>query len=249
MNLEFKLSVTEKRAMESQREYWDNRILQWEAVTYGVLEPRGVPLIERVADRFRGPVRHRRTLAYEIVKAVMPERVVELGCASGGLAISLVTEADINHVIGIDVSGRAIECARDRADSMGLAQNLTFIRSGVADLSFESLPPFDFVLGLGLIPYLTEMEFRHLFKSIKETPFWFDVHPKGCSYVNAAHVLYRMIKGHPFYNRYSREELLGKLADLGIQNVEWRQSQGVSYIQHRVGIERGATGDSGRSLL
>ncbi len=218
--------------MKNQKEYWDGEILDWEDSSYGATEPRSVSLVEKGAQLFRGPVRYRQALALQILTAAKPENVLELGCGSGRFATSLVTKTDICHVTGIDISGDAIQVAKDRAVSMKLTGKLSFIQSSVADLDFDALQPFDFVLGLGLTSYLMEVEFTHLFSSIKDTAFLFDIHPKGLSFKNLAHVLYRMIKGHPFYFQYTEEEIIGKLADLGISNVIWRQSQGVCYIQH-----------------
>jgi hypothetical protein len=42
--------------------------------------------------------------------------------------------------------------------------------------------------------------------------------------------VYRTIKGHPFYNLFGKEEILGKLAKFGFTNVTWNVSEGVYYV-------------------
>jgi len=216
--------------MKDQKEYWENSILDWEDISYGTAEAKPVSLVERVAHYFRGPVRHRPVVALEIVKKVKPARVLELGCGSGRLAFALVKEAGVSHVTGVDISGPAIQFANERAKSLGMSDKLNFIASSVGDLDIAAQRPFDFVLGMGLTPYLREDEFTRLFQSIQGSSFLFDVHPKGASFQNFSHAVYRSIKGHPFYNRFSKAEILDKLAKLGFPNVTWNESQGVYYI-------------------
>lgn len=217
--------------MRNQRDYWEKQIIDWENVSYCNLPVKKVPLIEKLAQPFRGPVRHRKILAYGIINSLKPNRVLELGCGTGRFAISLVTTANIGHVTGVDISGEAIKHAQDCATAMNLTNKLTFISSSIANLDFKALGPFDYVVGLGLTPYLTDEEFAHLFTSIKEIPFFFDVHPKGFSFQNLIHAFYRSIKGHPFYIQYSKKEIQGKLARLGVLNVVWKESKAVYYIQ------------------
>ncbi len=223
--------------MKTQKDYWEKRILDWEDSSYGSVEPKATPLVEKVAHYFRGPVRHRPLVAMQIVKQAKPRRVLELGCGSGRLAFQLVTQTDVSHVTGVDISEQAIAIARLRAAERGLEDGLSFLASSIADLDFDALRPFDFVLGMGLTPYLREAELMRLFKSIGNALFLFDVHPKGFTFQNLNHAVYRRIKGHPFYKLYGKEELLGKLADLGISNVSWNHSQGVHYITNVAGAQ------------
>jgi len=216
--------------MKDQKEYWENSILDWEDISYGTAEAKPVSLVERVAHYFRGPVRHRPVVALEIVKGVKPARVLELGCGSGRLAFNLVKEAGVGHVTGVDISAPAIKFANERAKSLGMTDKLTFLASSVGDLDIAAQRPFDFVLGMGLTPYLREDELTRLFQSIQGASFLFDVHPKGVSFQNFSHAVYRSIKGHPFYNRFNKEEILGKLASLGFLNVTWNVSEGVYYV-------------------
>lgn len=217
--------------MKTQKEYWEGRILEWEDHAFGAEKPRPLSLIERMAQPFRGPVRHRRDVAWNVLQQEKPQRILELGCGSGRFAFSLVTQADVQHVTGVDISEQAIQVAQNKAASLNLTGKLSFIYSSISDLNFEAQKPFDYVVGLGLTPYLTDQEFTKLFSAIKGTRFFFDVHPKGISLQNSAHAFYRMVKGHPFYYRYTKQEIMDKLAKLGITGVEWKRAGDVWYIQ------------------
>ena len=216
--------------MKDQKEYWENRILDWEDISYGTAETKPVSLVERVAHYFRGPVRHRPVVAFDLINKVKPARVLELGCGSGRLAFDLVTRAGVGHVTGVDISEHAVAFANERAKSLGMTDKLNFVASSIADLDFNAQKPYDFVLGMGLTPYLNEMEFARLFEAMRGVSFIFDVHPKGISLQNFSHAVYRKIKGHPFYHLFSKEEMLGKLTKAGFSNVTWNQSEGVYYI-------------------
>ena len=216
--------------MKNQKEYWENRILDWEDISYDTAHAKPASLVERVAHYFRGPVRHRPVVAFDLINKVKPARVLELGCGSGRLAFDLVTRAGVGHVTGVDISEHAVAFANERAKSLGMTDRLTFIASSIADLDFNSQKPYDFVLGMGLTPYLNEMEFARLFEAMRGASFLFDVHPKGISFQNFSHAVYRKIKGHPFYNTFSKDEMLGKLTKAGFSNVTWNVSQGVYYV-------------------
>lgn len=217
--------------MKDQRSYWDKRIIEWENSTYDACPAQKVSFIEKVAQCFREPVQYRKTLAYEIISALKPKRVLELGCGSGRFALALINKAGVNHVTGVDIANEAINLARVNAKAMNLTGRLAFVNSSIADLDFKTLGSFDYVVGLGLIPYLTEKEFVHLFNSIKDTPFFFDVHSSKFSLNNLLHACYRSIKGHPFYIQYSKKEILKKFANLGITGVAWKKSGKVDYIE------------------
>lgn len=221
--------------MKTQKDYWDNIILEWEESILGKMESRQVSFVERVAQRFRGPIQHRKTLAFQIICKSKPKRVLELGCGSGLFAMRVVTNIDDIQMIGVDIADPAIKLAQERAETAGLSDRLTFIRSSIEEFDLGNLPDCDLVLGLGLIPYLTESEFNDLFGAIKDKSFFFDVHPKGLSLTNFAHAFYRAIKKHPFYTRYSKREILAKFARLGVKGVSLGKDRGVFYIQR--GIE------------
>lgn len=226
--------------MKDQKEYWESRILDWEGCSYGTTETKRVSLVERIAHYFRGPVRYRPLLALRTLRALKPARVLELGCGSGRLAFQLVTEAGVRHVTGVDISEQAVRLAGERACARGLTDRLSFIASSIADLDFEARRPFDFVLGLGLTPYLREDEFTRLFQAIRGARFLFDVHPRQTTFANVGHALYRSIKGHPFYRLFGPDEILGKLAALGHGDVHWIEAGGVHCVTNLTELASGS---------
>lgn len=218
--------------MRKQRDYWKDSIIDWEEYSYDGAKGGSTPLIEKIAHLFRHAVRHRPILALEILKGIGPKRVLELGCGSGRFAFNLVSNTEVVHVTGVDISAPAIKLAQDKAKKANLEGQLEFKASSVLELSTEFLASFDFVIALGLTPYLTNEEFDHLFKSVKDTDFLFDVHPKKIDLENLAHWFYRKVKGHPFYTLFSQKELFDKLATIGIDNAVWKKDEGVYYIQN-----------------
>lgn len=218
--------------MQDQRHFWENSILQWEKFSYAKINNDKIPLVEKIANYFRHPVRFRRVIAFEILQTEKPMRVLDLGCGSGSFAIDLVTKAGIGHVTGVDISGPAIQEAQNNTTLLKLNHQLEFVRSSVLELKPDMLASFDMVVGLGLIQYLTDEEFNHLFSSIRQGKFWFEIHPEKIDFINMAHSIYRKIKGHPFYKLYSQKELFDKLGRLGISKLTWKENQGVYYIQN-----------------
>jgi SAM-dependent methyltransferase len=82
-----------------------------------------------------------------VVGAASPqpgERVVEIGCGTGRLAVELATAvAPGGHVVGVDIAGQMLAAARDRAAQAGV-ENVTFVEGDAAvidlpDASFDLL--------------------------------------------------------------------------------------------------------------
>jgi len=213
-----------------QREYWQDWIIDWEKACYDAAAAKNLPLIERLADNFRGAVRYRRQLGYEIVGQAPRKRVLEFGCGSGAFAIGMVKGNLAEQVVGVDISTAAIQAAEQASRAAGTAERITFLSSDLENLDFKALGNFDYVLGLGLTPYLTDKEFERLFKALGDSPFFFDYHSKGLNYVNMAHAFYRMVKGHPFYRLFTKRELEEMLAGFGLTGLEWGSRNGVDYV-------------------
>jgi ubiquinone/menaquinone biosynthesis C-methylase UbiE len=114
---------------------------------------------DRVADRYaRMPVRDeaawREKLA--IIRGLMgPEaEVLELGCGTGSTALELAPHA--RRILAVDVSGRMLEIAREKAAAAG-AEKVEFRRAGVEDLEATE-GGFDMVLAMNLLHLLEDRE-------------------------------------------------------------------------------------------
>ncbi|MEZ5889991.1 MAG: class I SAM-dependent methyltransferase [Xanthobacteraceae bacterium] len=217
-------------SIHSQKGYWEKRILDWEKTAFAESAPEPRSLVERIATRFRGTVRHRPRLAMVVLEAIRPASVLELGCGSGRFSRAIADLPWVERVTGVDISEEAIEFARQQAGARTAQQ--TYLASSVAVLDFATLPPFDFVVGLGLTPYLLDNEFDDLLRAMNGRGFFLDFHPKGFTFDNVAHGIYRAIAGHPFYHRYSIAEFRMLLSRFGYSDVIFGTSENVWFACH-----------------
>jgi SAM-dependent methyltransferase len=213
-----------------QREYWQERIIDWEKACYDQASSESLPFIERLANLFRGTVRYRRQLGLTILAHKPRQRVLEVGCGSGAFALILLNENVAQHVVGVDISTAAIQVANEKASEHRMGDRVSFLASDLENLDFAALGQFDYVVGLGLTPYLTDREFARLFHAVGGASFLFDVHRKGFNFINVAHAFFRVVKGHPFYRLFHKREIDAMLAGFGVTGYQWGSERGVDYI-------------------
>ncbi|MFN7988591.1 MAG: class I SAM-dependent methyltransferase [Thermoanaerobaculia bacterium] len=79
-------------------------------------------------------------------------RVLELGCARGANLVPMATSLPGAEFVGVDLSARQIEEARETAAAVG-APNVTFHAMDLRDLD-ESFGSFDYVVGHGLYSWV-----------------------------------------------------------------------------------------------
>jgi hypothetical protein len=123
-----------------------------------------------------------------------------------------------------------VQLAQQKATEAGVAHRVTFLASDLDKLDFAGLGDFDYVIGLGLTPYLTDGEFERFCRALGDAAFLFDFHRKGFTFTNGAHAFFRLVKGHPFYRRYTQKELAQLLEKFGVKNVRWGAKNGVEYV-------------------
>ena len=80
------------------------------------------------------------------------KRVLDLGCGGGGNAILLAIKGAA-HVVGIDISAKAIESATERTEKHGLSDRVQFI-CGPVERSLTGHAPFDIVTGFAVLHHL-----------------------------------------------------------------------------------------------
>lgn len=70
--------------------------------------------------------------------------VLDLGCGSGCIGLSILMELPLAKLITVDVSAKALEVARRNAESLGVLDRVQFIEAdaGNADLVMESFKKF-----------------------------------------------------------------------------------------------------------
>lgn len=98
---------------------------------------------------------HRRTAREFLRRSGIgrAHRVLSLGCGDG--AIERLLAPQVGEVVGIDVSGVAIEQARSRAQAAGL-KNLSFVVSETEAPRFEGLGRFDAITAFAFLHHLRD---------------------------------------------------------------------------------------------
>lgn len=80
-------------------------------------------------------------------------RVLDIGCGSGAIAISLALENPILEVTATDISADALWVAQHNANELG-AKNLRFIQSDLFEALLDQKPPLAFDLICSNPPYI-----------------------------------------------------------------------------------------------
>jgi len=223
---------------EQQREYWNRRISSWDSSTYR----RGgrKPAVEVLAGLFRANLRKRKALALDTIAQAAPRSLLELGCGTGELFASLPADSGVERYLGVDISAPAIARAQQRAAPMA-----TFVESAILDLEPDDYREFDFVLGLGLLPYLTDEEVDRFTRIVRGKSFFFDFHIAGPSVRNALHWFYRRAAGHAFYRMHRDADVALLLQAQAIDAFELVHRSGLGLVRH---IEPGDRGLCERTL-
>ena len=203
-----------------QRNFWDDHIGDWSASAY----ERGqkLPFLERVAQPFRKHLKTRQVMAVSILQSWSPNAVVELGCGTGEFACAFLQASNTTRRYeAIDISDAAIVKVRQRLErNAGAGVNATARVSAVEDLDPGEFRDFDVVVGLGLLPYLTDTGFEKLSAMSQGKKFLFDDHPKEPTLFNGLHFLYRRATGYPFYRIFAESELKKTMAGFGFAEFE-----------------------------
>ena len=98
------------------REFWGRDFL----VTPAVLVPR--PETEFIVEE-----------AIPLVHGIAIPRVADIGTGSGILAVTLAAELPAAEVVATDLSGDALNVARQNAERLGVADRVTFIKTSYLD--------------------------------------------------------------------------------------------------------------------
>jgi cyclopropane-fatty-acyl-phospholipid synthase len=91
------------------------------------------------------------------------QRVLELGCGWGGLALYLNRVADVD-VLGVTLSKEQLALARKRAEDAGVADRVKFELCDWRDVEGE----FDRVVSIGMFEHLGTDFFRTFFNKVRE---------------------------------------------------------------------------------
>lgn len=206
-----------KEDLQIAREYWNQRILGWEAKRYG---------ISRMLDPLSWPLRLRLSRAKSLLHSFLQDgdRLLELGCGSGGLAQALVlaTAGKLPFFYkGVDISDRAISSASAR----NLGARFEFV-AGDATSNAALSEGFHVTVFLGLVDWLNDEQLKLLFASLRSEVLLFSFSELRNSAFALPYALYRArtdrkLKGYGA-RTYTKEEicLLVERAGYSIRSLE-----------------------------
>ena len=91
------------------------------------------------------------------------QRVLDIGCGWGGLALSLHAMADVD-VLGVTLSQEQLNVARDRAASAGVADRVRFELADYRDLCGR----FDRIVSVGMFEHVGPPHYRRFFSKCRD---------------------------------------------------------------------------------
>jgi len=119
------------------------------------------------APRLRDPgshfQRYRIRMVRKIYRPGKEDRVLDLGCGWGTFTFAFAP--DVNEIVGVDFSEKAIALCRRRARREGL-ENVTFLHADASDTGLQS-ESFDAVIAADLVEHLTPEQTEAVFDEAK----------------------------------------------------------------------------------
>src|SRR5215469_10611458 len=191
-----------------QRKFWDQHITEWAMSAYE--KDKKLPFVEEIAKPWRKHLKWREDMAVEIVNAWAPESVVELGCGMGEFASAfLKTSNTIKRYRGFDIAAPAVAKAQERVRAaIGQKVDAEVRISSVEDLDPAEFRDYEVLVGLGILPYLTDQGREKLAAIGRSKKYLLDYHPKEPTIFNGIHFVYRKVKHYPFYRMYTEPQLV-----------------------------------------
>jgi len=128
-------------------------------VTPDVLIPRPeteflvIALADRLKQRMATPA------------AAEPARILDVGTGSGILAICAARESSLAKITAVDISGAALEVARQNAVDLGVGERIEFLNSDLL-AAIPSERAWDFILSNP--PYLAEHELAEAARDVRD---------------------------------------------------------------------------------
>lgn len=165
--------------------FWEEKILAWEDSRYRLGKPNS--FVEHLAGSVSQSLRFRQTISAELLRPhIQGKRIVELGCASGLLAPTLIAAGALSYR-GYDLAENAIVRAKKNADLAGITGAASFYCAALRDI-----PPLecDLVLSLGFLDWLDDFEIVKTFSLSPEADFFHSFSERRFSLLRGIHRLY-----------------------------------------------------------
>ena len=145
--------------MLKQRQYWNNKIIEWSASGYRKKKEK-ISLVERIAYPFRKA--DKRYLAgIELIGPLAKNKVVlDLGFGVGDFSFGIIKYGP-KKVFGIDIADSAVAFAMKVAIKKKVERRVQFRRGDVTQM--KTLPESDIIVGLGFIDYLNRKGYQDAF--------------------------------------------------------------------------------------
>jgi len=89
-------------------------------------------------------------------------RLLDVGCGSGAIAISLALDGIAGEVVAMDIASEALEVAANNARRFGLSERMGFVRGDLRRLPFSR--SFDLVVAN--LPYIASADIEHLMPEV-----------------------------------------------------------------------------------
>jgi 2-polyprenyl-3-methyl-5-hydroxy-6-metoxy-1,4-benzoquinol methylase len=208
--------------------FWDNKIRHWEQARYHK-QVQGQPVIEKLVGGGGGSIRHRLVAAGNLLRPhVQGRTLLDVGCGSG-LLFQQLSGCGASQLVGVDLSQTAISNAQQRIGH--LSEPTSF---HVGDATRLELPPFDVIVGLGVLDWLSDPELDSLFGKIRGKRFLFSISEKRLSVPQLLHRLYVCAsygwKNPSYTPRYfSVEEITSRLSRHGFEDVDVYRHKSLSF--------------------
>jgi len=130
------------------REFWGREFL----VTTAVLVPR--PETEFIVEE-----------SLPMMQGTRTPRIADIGTGSGILAVTLASELSASTVVATDLSGAALDVARENARRLGVSDRITFVET-----SYLEGVDGDFDLIVANPPYVKDGDKRALSRDVRHEP-------------------------------------------------------------------------------
>src|SRR5215469_12569447 len=204
-----------------QRRFWDQHITEWATSAYEKGER--LPFVEEIAKPWRKHLKLREDMAVDVVGGWAPGSVVELGCGMGEFAAAfLKASPTVRRYRALDIAEPAVAKARERICKVVRPDVDADVRvSSVEDVDPEEFRNYDVLVGLGLLPYLTDQGFERLAAIGRGKKYLLDYHPKEATVFNGVHFVYRKVKRYPFYRMFTEPQLVDLMARHGFAKFEF----------------------------